>query len=213
MSGMELNKIAAAILLAGLIGMVTSKVTDILYVSEPSHHGEHEVARGYSIPVSEDPTAMAAAPKEEKLPSIIPALNEADALAGGTYFAKRCATCHNVEKGEGNKTGPALYNVVGRDIGSVGGFNYSSALAEEKEGAWGYEELNAFLHKPKKWTPGTIMAFAGMRKEDERANVIAYLRQQADNPPAIPAAPAVEEEPAAEETPADAGDEAATAGE
>ena len=173
---MELNKIAAAILMAGLIGMVIGKVSEILYHGAPHAPGHEEHAkRGYSIDVPEGGVVLASAKAEEILPEITPLLASADAAAGEAYFKKRCATCHTYEQGGKNKAGPNLWGIVNRAKGSMGGFNYSSALSD-KGGNWGVEELNGFLHKPKKWLPGTIMAFAGIRKENERANLISYLQ-------------------------------------
>ena len=202
MSGMELNKIAAAIILAGLIGMVTSKVTDMLYVTdavaEGAHHGEEhaEVKRGYTIEVADAGHAGDAGPKKPTgAPDITAILAaSADVAAGQAFFDKRCATCHTAGKGEANKIGPNLYGVHNRAKASLGDFKYSSAMTE-KGGSWTYENLNQFLYKPKKWLKGTIMAYAGISKDRDRADVIAYLHTLSDNPAPLPAAPA----PAAEE--------------
>jgi cytochrome c len=195
---MEFNKIAAAVLLAGLIGMVTGKVAGGLYDGgEPAaHHGDghHEVARGYSIEVPEGGVDTSSAPKaEKKLPSILGLLPTADVAAGEAYFAKKCALCHTVDQGAPNKTGPNLWGIVNKPKGSAGGFGYSKAMAE-KGGEWTYDNLNGFLHKPKKWLPGTIMAYAGTKKDDQRANLIAYLRTLSTSPAPIPAAPAIIED-------------------
>lgn len=195
---MEFNKIAAAILLAGLIGMVTGKVAGGLYdgAEAAEHHGDghHEVARGYSIEVPEGGVDTSGAPKaEKKLPSILALLPSADVAAGEAYFAKKCALCHTADNGGANKTGPNLWGIVNRAKGSSAGFGYSKAM-KEKGGEWSYDELNGFFHKPKKWLPGTIMAFAGIKKDHERANLIAYLRTLSASPAPIPAAPAVIEE-------------------
>ncbi len=110
---MEFNKIAAAVLLAGLIGMVTGKVAGGLYDGgEPAaHHGDehHEVARGYSIEVPEGGVDTSGAPAAKKeLASILPLLPNADVAAGEAYFAKKCALCHTVDQGGANKTGPGV---------------------------------------------------------------------------------------------------------
>ncbi len=195
---MELNKIAAAILLAGLIGMITGKVSTILYYGGDHHPGaESHAERGYTVEGADEMVEGGAAPAEAKLASIIPLLHSADAAAGEDFFNKRCTVCHGASKGGANSTGPNLWNVVGADKGTHAGFNYSKAM-QASEGSWDFESLNAFLLRPNKYIPGTIMAYAGIAKEQDRANLIAYLRQQHDSPPAIPAAPA--EEPKAEET-------------
>lgn len=158
---MELNKIAAAILLAGLIGMITGKVSTILYYGgDPAaaHHGDghEEVKRGYTIEGADAfaDGAPAAAKEEKKLASIANFLQDADIASGEAYFKKKCATCHTAEQGGKAKTGPNMWGILNRAKGSAAGFKYSKAMAE-KGGQWGYEELNGFLHKPKKWLPGT----------------------------------------------------------
>jgi len=106
-------------------------------------------------------------------------------LAHGEKVFKKCAACHSINKGGKNNIGPALYNVVGRKIGSISDYKYSKALSEyEKE--WNFEELNGYLIKPAKWIKGTKMAFAGLRKEKDRASVIMYLNQNSDNPKPLP---------------------------
>lgn len=109
------------------------------------------------------------------------AAQEGDAEKGERVFRK-CQACHAVGEGAENKVGPVLNNVVGREVASVEGFNYSSALTDLKEAGtvWSEEELAAFLEKPRNYAKGTKMAFAGLRKEEERANVIAYLATFSD---------------------------------
>ena len=106
-------------------------------------------------------------------------------VALGKKVFKKCAACHSIVKGGKNNIGPALYNVVGRQIGSISDYKYSKALsAYGKE--WTFEELNGYLTKPAKWINGTKMAFAGLRKESDRASVIKYLNQNSDNPVPLP---------------------------
>ena len=105
------------------------------------------------------------------------ALAEGDAAAGEKVF-KKCKACHQVGDGAKNRIGPMLNGIVGKEIASVDGFKYSKAFkAKKDEGlVWTEEELDAFLTKPKKYLKGTKMSFAGLKKEDDRANVIAYLK-------------------------------------
>lgn len=135
--------------------------------------------------------AAAAAPETP----IAQLLQKADAKAGETIF-KKCQACHSGEKGGPNKVGPDLYGVVDRPIASHEGFGYSAAIKDFSKGSsekWTYDHLTHFLTAPKKFIPGTAMGFAGLPKDTDRANVIAYLRTLADTPVPLPdagAAPA-----------------------
>jgi cytochrome c len=187
-SNLNMNKAAAAILVAGLIGMVTGKVTEYLYHGGPKHPGvHHEEKRGYKIDVVETTdTGGAAAPQTAADISALYAT--ADAKAGGDYFGKKCAVCHSIEKGGPNKVGPHLWDVVNRKVASIGDFNYSSAMKTHADRTWNFDELNGFLWGPSKWVPGTIMGYGGTKKDQERANLIVYLNSQSDSPAKLPAA-------------------------
>ncbi|MBM3488587.1 MAG: cytochrome c family protein, partial [Alphaproteobacteria bacterium] len=126
------------------------------------------------------------APKEPAAPPapIAPLLAAAN-LAEGEKLAKKCATCHAFEKGGKSKVGPPLWGVLNAKKGYTDGFAYSKNL-KEKAGQWGFEELNAFILDPKAYVPGTKMAFAGIKKAEERADLILYLRSLADTPAALP---------------------------
>ena len=103
----------------------------------------------------------------------------------GAKDARKCAACHAFDEGGPAKIGPPLWGVIGRDIASVEGFEYSEALVG-KEGAWDYQTLDAFLAEPRNWAPGTKMAFAGLKKPEERADVILYLRSLSHQPAPLP---------------------------
>ncbi len=137
---------------------------------------------------TEEATEMAAAEPEasEEAAAAEPAATEEVAAVGGfaTVVAaadiakgektfKKCKACHKVEEGA-NSTGPHLYGIVGRAVGAVEGFNYSGSMVAVAE-TWDADALNGFLEKPRDFAPGTKMAFAGLKKESDRANVIAYL--------------------------------------
>ena len=103
-------------------------------------------------------------------------IKNADIDAGAKVF-KKCATCHTLTQGGANKVGPNLYGVIGKKRASISGFAYSNAM-KAKGGVWTIEDMNIWLAKPKDFVPGTKMGFAGLKKDKDRANVIAYLKQQ-----------------------------------
>jgi len=116
-------------------------------------------------------------------------LASADPAKGAEVF-KKCAACHNANKGGPNALGPNLWGVLGEGIGTgANGFPFSDAL-KSKGGVWEWQSLADWLKSPKAFAPGTKMTFAGLSKPEDRANVIAYLNQQSDSPKPMPAAPA-----------------------
>lgn len=175
MSSFELNKIVGAILVVGLLVMVIGFVGDALV--KP---GEYQAA-AVKVRVA---AAPAAEKKPETLPPIGPLLASADVPAGKGE-ARKCSGCHALNKGGKNKIGPPLWNIVGRGLGSSPGYSYSRAL-KAKGGDWDYEALNAFLAAPKKFIKGTKMGFRGVKGENSRANLIMFLRSQADSPTPLP---------------------------
>lgn len=179
MDSFELNKIAGAVLGAGLLLMVINEVGNALV------HPTAPESNVIGIEVAGNAAAPAAAKADEPAVPIATLLASADAGKGEKVFGK-CKACHTFEKDGANKVGPALYGVLGRDIASVDGFSYSGALAE-LGGNWGFDEMNAFLENPKGFAKGTKMAFAGLKKDSDRANLILWLRDQADSPMALPA--------------------------
>ena len=172
MDELGLNKLFAGILVAGLMLMAGIKLADVLVP-----HSEL-TQNAYVIEVPEGGTAVAEAPKATGPEPILALLASADAIAG-EKLAKKCTACHVFDQGGANKVGPALWNIVNADKGAVDGFSYSGALVDFG-GQWDYAALNAFLYKPKAYISGTKMNFAGLKKPSDRANMIAYLRQQAD---------------------------------
>ena len=179
MDSFEINKIVAAVLMVALIVIGIGKISDmIFYVEKPETPG-YVVEIEQASMVSNDQTIKS----EEKID--IAALMALGDLSSGEKIFKKCSACHSIVKGGKNNIGPALYNVVGRKVGAVSDYKYSKALSEyERE--WTFEELNGYLIKPTKWIKGTKMAFAGLRKEKDRASVILYLNQNSDNPLPLP---------------------------
>ena len=179
MDSFEINKIIAAVLMVALLIIGIGKVSDIIF------HVEKPKTPGYTVDVEQTITASASSSEtvEEKID--IAALMAMGDIAVGEKVFKKCAACHSIVKGGKNNIGPALYNVVGREIGVVSDYKYSKALSSYGK-EWTFEELNGYLIKPAKWIKGTKMAFAGLRKEKDRASVILYLNQNSDNPLPLP---------------------------
>ena len=179
MDSFELNKIIAAVLMVALLIIGISKISDAIF------HVEKPKTPGYAVDIEQTATTVSTSVDtvEEKI-DINSLMAMGDLVVGEKVF-KKCSACHSIAKGGKNNIGPALYNVVGRKIGSINDYKYSKALsAYGKE--WTFEELNGYLIKPAKWIKGTKMAFAGLRKEKDRASVILYLNQNSDNPLPLP---------------------------
>ena len=176
MDSFEINKIVAAVILVVAIIIGLDKVSDSLF------HVEKPENPGYKVEVVVQSTTSTsnAAKKIE-----IAALMTLGDLDTGKKVFKKCAACHSINMGGKNKIGPALYNVVGRTVGDISDYKYSKALASYGK-EWTFEELNGFLIKPATWIKGTKMAYAGLKKEKDRASVIMYLNQNNDNPKLLP---------------------------
>jgi cytochrome c len=180
MNSFELNKILGALLGTCLFLVALHIAAGAIFTSEAP------AKPGYAVAVKEEqsqqqagaaPAAPAAVPIDTLLASASP--------QRGEEVAKQCQACHNLQEGQGPKIGPDLYNVVGRKIASVAGFNYSSAL-KSKNGTWDFNALNAWLTKPSSYAPGTAMTFAGLSNDKQRADVIAYLDTLSSNPVPLP---------------------------
>jgi cytochrome c len=172
MSGLELNKIAASILLASLIAMIAGFVSNILY--KPKLEATE---RGYWVEVEDRGNAAEQVAEEE--PIDIPKLMASANAEAGARVAKKCVACHSFNQGGANKVGPNLWNIVEAKKGNKSDYSYSRILLSA-EGVWDQESLFHFLQKPSKYLPGTKMAFAGLRKPEDIANVIAYMNTNAN---------------------------------
>jgi cytochrome c len=168
MQELEFNKIAAAVLVAGIIAMVSGILANFLV------HPRLLDKPVYVVAGVEPSTTAAASPAAAGPEPIAPLMATADPKAGADV-AKKCAVCHTFDKGGANKIGPNLFGVVGENIGEGKGYQFSDAL-KAKHGAWDVDTLNAWLYKPQDFAKGTKMTFAGLPKAKDRADVVAYLQ-------------------------------------
>lgn len=186
MDSFELNKIAGAVLGTLTFTLGLAFVAELLFASPAP------AKPGFEIVVQEGAAAGAPA-KAAEVP--IEQLFATASIEKGASAAKKCAACHNFQEGAGAKVGPDLYGIVDRPVASVAGFGYSAAM-KAKGGEWTPLALNKFLTNPKADVPGTAMAFAGIGKEAERADLIAYLNSLSHSPKPLPTAAAAAPAPA-----------------
>ena len=178
MDELRFNKVFAGFLCAGLLIMAGVQIAHILLPDQQL------AENSYVIEVPEATEVANAAPQDTGPEPILALLASAD-VAAGEKLAKKCTACHVFEAGGANKVGPALWSIVNKAKASVDGFAYSAALVEFG-GTWDYQSLNAFLAKPKAYISGTKMNFAGLKKVQDRANIVLFLREQAENPVPLP---------------------------
>ncbi len=182
MSSFDFNKILASIILAIVIVVIIGKVGNLIVDTEKTKL--KETAYKIDIPKVAVTTTTSSTSTALTIEPILELLITAS-LENGEKLYKKCGACHNYEKGSKSKIGPNLWDIVNRLKASSEGFAYSNALAEIG-GMWDFEELNKFLFKPKDYIQGTKMNFAGLKKAEDRADIILWLRQQSDNPVPLP---------------------------
>jgi cytochrome c len=169
---------AGCVLASALFALVIGKVSNTLVHAHELEKPAIQVAQAAS-------GAGGGADKPAELAPIGPKLKDANVKHGEQLFKQQCFTCHTIDKGGPNKVGPNQWNLVGRKKASEEGFSYSAVL-QKLGGEWTYEDINHMIFKPQQMARGTKMAFAGLAKEQDRADVIAYLRTMSDTPQPLP---------------------------
>ena len=177
MDALRFNKIAAALLSGILLIMVFGKIGNILI------NPKTDVSNAYPIEVPEKNSVKSKVVEEVVIEPILALLANAN-IESGQKISKKCVACHGFESGGPNKVGPNLYNIVNKEQGKAD-YAYCKVLAS-LSGTWTYKELNKFLYKPKLYSKGTKMNYAGLSKTKDRANLIAWLRTKSDSPASLP---------------------------
>ncbi len=179
----EFDKIVVSVALSIFVLIFSYNLGGLLYRT-------HLIVEHKGVDIEIPDTSQGGASAPTGVPDVIEIgkiMAAADAEKGKAIFNK-CAICHTNGKGEANKVGPNLWEIVGAKTGRHTEFQYSSGMSKRATDGklWTYEELYRYLYSPKAYVPGTKMAFAGLKKDEERANVIAYLRTFSDNPLPLP---------------------------
>ena len=201
MSDLTFNKVAGAVLATGLAIVGLREISSGVFAPQPVEKP------GYAIEVAED--AGAAGGGAEAPIDWGTVLPTADVKAGEAVFAK-CKSCHTIEAGGANGTGPNRHGILGKKSGQHAGFAYSPVMVEHgTHGVWTFQETSEFLKAPQKHLPGTKMTFVGLKKAEDRINLLAYLNTQGSNLPFPAPNPAAAAAPAADAAAAPAAAEGA----
>tara|TARA_Y100001970_G_scaffold206587_1_gene251578 strand:+ start:1374 stop:1901 length:528 start_codon:yes stop_codon:yes gene_type:complete len=175
MNSFEIQKIISAILITVLVVFGIGKVSDFIFDKD------EDLIVAYKVEPLESDVV-----KDEGEASLdLKAMFALADLTHGEKVFKKCAACHSIKQGGGNKIGPKLWNVMFRSVGAVEDYKYSKSLISYNK-EWNWEEMNGFLIKPSSWIKGNKMGFAGLKDKKDRASVILYLNQNSDNPKPLP---------------------------
>jgi cytochrome c len=179
------NKVAGVLIAGILIVLVIKELGHLVVPTHAAHElDEHNTA--YPVDwAAIGGDAADAGPVEAPAVDYGVLLAAAD-VSRGESAIRQCSSCHTFADGDAHSTGPNLWGIVDRDIGSADNYAYSAVLTD-LEGGWDYAALNEFLAAPRAYAPGTAMSFAGVRSESTRMNIIAYLRSLSANPAPLPA--------------------------
>ena len=172
-----MNKIIVSIVFAIILVLGINKVTDVIFYVEKPEKSAYQVATVTTTASTATAETNSVSSESENIMALFASTSAAD----GAKVFKKCAACHSITEGGGNKIGPALWSILGRKAGSISDYKYSKAMAKHEK-AWSFDEMNSFLIKPKDWIKGTKMSFAGLKNAKDRAAVILYMNENTDNP-------------------------------
>ena len=172
-----MNKIIVSIIFAIILVLGINKITNAIFYVEKPEKSAYQVA---SVTTTVSSTAAETGSVNSESGNIMALFASTSAVDGAKVF-KKCAACHSIAQGGGNKIGPALWGVLGRQTGSLPDYKYSKAMAAHGK-KWSFDEMNNFLIKPKDWIKGTKMSFAGLKQAKDRAAVILYMNEKTNNP-------------------------------
>ena len=172
-----MNKIIVSIIFALILVLGINKITNVIFYVEKPEKSAYQIA---SVTTANGTTNAETSSENMDSGNIIALFTSTSAADGAKVF-KKCTSCHSIAQGSGNKIGPALWGVLGRQAGSILDYKYSKAMAANGK-AWSFDEMNGFLKKPKDWIKGTKMSFMGLKNAKERAAVILYINKNSDNP-------------------------------
>jgi len=173
-----MNKIFVSIALAIILILGINKISNVVFYVEKPENSAYQVAEVTTN--SSDVDNNETSSENLDSGSIIALFASTNATEGAKVF-KKCAACHSISQGGGNKIGPALWGVLGRKAGSVSDYKYSKSMIVHAK-LWSFDEMNGFLIKPKEWVKGTKMSFAGIKNARDRAAVILYMNENSDKP-------------------------------
>tara|TARA_Y100000590_G_scaffold330069_1_gene374884 strand:- start:3621 stop:4142 length:522 start_codon:yes stop_codon:yes gene_type:complete len=169
-----MNKIIVSVIIAVILVLGINKIADFVFYVEKPTKSAYQVA---SVSTTSETTSISSNEESLDIMVLIASANVED----GKKVFKKCAACHSINKGGSNKIGPNLWNILGKQSGSVANYKYSKAMTAHQK-SWTFEEMNGFLISPKKWIKGTKMSFIGLSKPEDRAAVILYMNKNTDSP-------------------------------
>jgi cytochrome c len=172
------NKIAAGVLVAGLLFWGANRIADVVV---PDDAPKHPAIKLTGLATTAAPAAVAAS-----LVSIVPLIGAADVAKGAAFVQQQCSACHTLTQGGAAGVGPNLYGVLGGPMFAGAGFSYSEAVKAKAKGSWNYDNMNAWLANPSGFAPGTAMSYPGIKNDSTRADAVAYLRTLAASPLPLP---------------------------